>query len=136
MKPTVLSIADVATVRHAEKAIAAGADGLILLSAGAGGQTGWANGLAFALAVRAYFDRPLVLAGGIADGHALWAAQALGCTLSYMGTKFIATKESMASDRHKKMLLENRAARAPSQPGLLIDVSSRWAFYSDVKQSN
>lgn len=99
-----LVLADVASVRHAEKALAAGADGLILLSAGAGGQTGWANGLAFARAVRSFFDGPLVLAGGISDGHALWAARVLGCDLAYMGTPFIATHESLASDDYKSML--------------------------------
>ncbi|MFN0184070.1 MAG: NAD(P)H-dependent flavin oxidoreductase [Aquabacterium sp.] len=101
-------LADVASVRHAEKAIEAGADGLILLSAGAGGQTGWANGFAFARAVRAFFDGPLVMAGGMADGHALWAAQALGCDLAYMGTRFIATQESMASAGYKRMLVDCR----------------------------
>ncbi|CUR44895.1 Dioxygenases related to 2-nitropropane dioxygenase [Alloalcanivorax xenomutans] len=103
-----LVFADVANVRHAEKAIAAGADGLILLTAGAGGQTGWANGFAFARAVRALFDGPMVLAGGISDGQALWAAQALGCDLGYMGTKFIATRESLAADGYKQMLVDSR----------------------------
>lgn len=97
--------ADVASLRHAEKAIKAGADGLILLTAGAGGQTGWANGFAFVRAVRSFFDGPLVLAGGISDGFALWAAQTLGCDLGFMGTKFIATKESMASDSYREMLM-------------------------------
>ena len=91
-----LVFADVASIRHAERAVAAGADGLVLLTAGAGGQTGWLNPFVFVRAVRAFFDGPLVLAGGIADGHALRAAQALGCDLAYMGTKFIATRESMA----------------------------------------
>lgn len=100
--------ADVASVRHAEKAIAAGADGLILLTAGAGGQTGWANGFAFARAVRALFDGPVVLAGGLSDGQALWAAQALGCDLGYMGTRFIATRESLAVEGYKTMLVESR----------------------------
>ena len=68
-------LADIASVRHAEKALQAGADGLVLLSAGAGGQTGWANGFALARAVRAFYDGPLVMAGGMADGHALWAAK-------------------------------------------------------------
>jgi len=83
--------ADVATIHHAEKAIASGVDGLILLTAGAGGQTGWLNPLAFVRATRAMFDGPIVLAGGISDGAALWAAEILGCDLAYMGTKFIAT---------------------------------------------
>lgn len=103
-----LVFADIASVRHAEKAIAAGADGLVLLTAGAGGQTGWANPFAFARAVRAIWDGPMVMAGGISDGHALLAAQALGCDLAYMGTKFIATRESLAVPAYKDMLIAAR----------------------------
>lgn len=103
-----LVIADVASIRHAEKAIEEGADALVLLSAGAGGQTGWANGLAFARAVRAFYDGPLILAGGIADGAALWAARALGCNLGLMGTRFIATRECLAVDGYKTMLVDSR----------------------------
>jgi len=104
-----LVFADVASIRHAERAVAAGADGLVLLTAGAGGQTGWLNPFVFVRAVRAFFDGPVVLAGGIGDGHALRAAQALGCDLAYMGTKFIATRESMADARYKAMLVESSA---------------------------
>jgi nitronate monooxygenase len=104
-----LVFADVASIRHAERAIAAGADGLVLLTAGAGGQTGWLNPFVFVRAVRAFFDGPIVLAGGIGDGHALRAAQALGCDLAYMGTKFIATRESMADARYKEMLVASSA---------------------------
>ena len=102
-------LVDVATIRHAERAVAAGADGLVLLTAGAGGQTGWLNPLAFVRAVRAFYDGPLVLAGGISDGAALFAAEAMGCSLAYMGTKFIATRESMAKDAYKDMLVGARA---------------------------
>ena len=104
-----LVLADVASIRHAERAVAAGADGLVLLTAGAGGQTGWLNPFVFVRAVRSFFDGPLVLAGGISDGHALRAAQALGCDLAYMGTKFIATRESMADPRYKAMLVASSA---------------------------
>ncbi|MFO1133846.1 MAG: nitronate monooxygenase [Rhodoblastus sp.] len=100
---------DVATIRHAERAVQAGADGLVLLTAGAGGQTGWINPLAFVRAVRAFFDGPLVLAGGVGDGAALFATQAMGCDLAYMGTKFIATTESMAKEAYKRMLVDSRA---------------------------
>src|SRR6185437_372125 len=79
-----LVLADVGSIRHAERAVAAGADGLVLLTAGAGGQTGWLNPFAFVRAVRGFFDGPIVLAGGIGDGHALRAAEALGCDLGYM----------------------------------------------------
>jgi nitronate monooxygenase len=96
---------DVASVRHAERAVAAGADGLILLTAGAGGQTGWANPFAFARAVRAMFDGVVVLSGGQSDGWTLAAAQALGCDLGYMGTRFIATREASAPQEYKDMIV-------------------------------
>jgi nitronate monooxygenase len=104
-----LVFADVGSVRHAERAAAAGADGLVLLTAGAGGQTGWLNPFAFVRAVRAFFKGPIVLAGGISDGVALRAALALGCDLAYMGTKFIATHESMAAPAYKQMLVDSGA---------------------------
>ena len=99
--------ADVGTLLHARKAVQAGVDGLVLLSAGAGGQTGWLNGIAFIRAVRAFYDGPVVLAGGIADGAALWAAQAAGADLAYMGTKFIATEESGAAPAYRQMLVDS-----------------------------
>ncbi|NPV24178.1 NAD(P)H-dependent flavin oxidoreductase [Bradyrhizobium aeschynomenes] len=104
-----LVFADVASIRHAERAAEAGADGLVLLTAGAGGQTGWLNPFAFVRAVRAFFAGPVVLAGGISDGVALRAAAVLGCDLAYMGTKFIATRESMADGRYKAMLVDSSA---------------------------
>jgi nitronate monooxygenase len=102
-----LVFADIASLRHAEKAIEAGVDGLILLTAGAGGQTGWVNPFAFVRAVRAMFDGPIVLAGGITDGVSLAAARVLGCDLAYMGTRFIAARESMAGDAYRQMLVDS-----------------------------
>ena len=103
-----LVFADVASVRHAEKAVAAGVDGLVLLTAGAGGQTGWANPFAFVRSVRSFWDGIVVMAGGMADGRAIAAAEMLGCDLAYMGTKFIATQESLAKDAYKQMLVKSR----------------------------
>ena len=99
-------LADVASVRHAEKAVEAGVDGLVLLTAGAGGKTGWANPFAFVRAVRAFYDGPLVLAGGLSDGASLWAARTLGCTLGYMGTRFIASQESLAAPGYRRMVVD------------------------------
>ncbi len=96
--------ADVATLHHARRALDAGADGLVLLTAGAGGHTGWANPFAFVRAVRAFFHGPLILAGGMMDGIALRAATVLGCDLVSMGTRFIGTRESLASEDYKAML--------------------------------
>jgi nitronate monooxygenase len=103
-----LVLADVASVRHAEKAVAAGVDGLVLLTAGAGGQTGWVNPFAFVRAVRTFWDGMVVMSGGMADGQAIAAAETLGCDLAYMGTKFIATRESLAKDAYKEMLVRSR----------------------------
>ena len=103
-----LVFADVASVRHAEKAVAAGVDGLVLLTAGAGGQTGWVNPFAFVRAVRSFWDGIVVMAGGMADGQAIAAAETLGCDLAYMGTKFIATRESLAKDEYKQRLVKSR----------------------------
>ena len=105
-----LVFADVASIRHAERAVEAGADGLVLLTAGAGGQTGWLNPFVFVRAVRGFLRR----AGG-AGGRdrrrpcACARPQALGCDLAYMGTKFIATAESMADPRYKEMLVASSA---------------------------
>ena len=104
-----LVFADVGSLEHARKSVAAGADGLVLLTAGAGGNTGWLNPLAFARAVRQIYDGPLVLAGGISDGVALRAAVTLGCDLAYMGTRFIATAESLAGAAYKQMLVDSDA---------------------------
>src|SRR5215475_10591742 len=103
-----LVLADVASVRHAEKAVAAGVDGLVPLTAGAGGQTGWVNPFAFVRAVRKFWDGIVVMAGGMSDGQAVAAAETLGCDLAYMGTKFIATRESLAKDEYKAMLVKSR----------------------------
>jgi nitronate monooxygenase len=103
-----LVLADVASVRHAEKAVAAGVDGLVLLTAGAGGQTGWVNPFAFVRAVRKFWHGIVVMAGGMADGQAIAAAKTLGCDLAYMGTKFIATRESLAKEAYKEMLVQSR----------------------------
>ena len=48
------------------------------------------------------------MAGGMSDGRAVAAAEVLGCDLAYMGTKFIATRESLAKDEYKAMLVKSR----------------------------
>lgn len=97
-------LADVGSVMHARRAAEAGVDGLVLLTAGAGGQTGWLNPFAFVSAVREFFDGVLVIAGGMSDGSSLLAAQAAGYDLGYYGTKLIASSESSAADGYKDML--------------------------------
>ncbi|MCF8710270.1 NAD(P)H-dependent flavin oxidoreductase [Rhizorhapis sp. SPR117] len=101
---------DIATVRHAEKAISAGVDGLILLTAGAGGHTGSANPFAFVSQVRRFWDGAVLLAGAISDGAAILAAEALGADFAYMGTRFAATTESLASEAYRTLLVSQGMA--------------------------
>jgi len=101
---------DVATIEHAEKAAAAGVDGLVLVCGGAGGQAGTLNPFVFTTIVRRIFDGIVVLAGGLSNGRQIRAAQALGADACYMGTRFIATVESAASQAQKQMILEARAS--------------------------
>ncbi|BBH48378.1 NAD(P)H-dependent flavin oxidoreductase [Pseudomonas sp. KU43P] len=101
---------DVTTRRHAEKAAEAGVDGLIAVAAGAGGHAGTWSPFALAAEIRQFFDKTLLLAGCINHGHEILAAQLLGADLAYMGTRFIATRESHAQDAYKQMLLDAQAA--------------------------
>lgn len=100
---------DVTTVRHAKRALDAGVDGLILVAAGAGGHAGQLNPIALVNEIRAFYDGPLALSGCISHGKDILAAEALGCDFAYMGTRFIATKESLASEAYREMVLTAQA---------------------------
>lgn len=96
---------DVTTMRHAEKAIAAGVDGLTVIGWGGGGHSGRLNHFAFVEMVRAIFNGTIVLAGSVSTGRAIRAAEVLGADLAYLGTRFIATRESLAPEPYKQMLV-------------------------------
>lgn len=100
---------DVISLRHAEKALAEGVDGLILVCAGAGGHAGPLSPFALLPEVRRMFDGPIILSGSITTGRAVLAATALGADLAYMGTRFIATAESRADPRYKQMIVDTTA---------------------------
>lgn len=99
-------IADVTSIKLARKAVDAGADGLACIAAGAGGHTGHLSPFAFVSAVREFFDGLLVLGGGISDGAGVAGAIAAGADLVYMGTRFLATRESMAVEPYKQMVVD------------------------------
>lgn len=98
-------IQDVTTLRHAEKALDAGVDGLMLTCAGAGGHTGALTPFAFVPAIRRVWDGLLIVAGGIADARGIRGALALGADLACMGTRFIATPESGVVEPHREMIV-------------------------------
>lgn len=96
---------DVTTLRFAEKAIAAGVDGVVAIGAGGGGHSGIISHLALVPQIRAMFSGTIVMAGAIATGAAIRAAEVLGADLAYLGTRFIATRESMADEAYKAMIV-------------------------------
>jgi len=100
---------DVIKVRHAEKALEAGVDGLIAVCGGAGGHAGNLNPFALVNELRRIHQGPLVLAGAITNGAGVLAAEAMGCDLAYLGTRFIASRESLAVDRYKQMIVDSNS---------------------------
>lgn len=100
---------DVVSLRHAEKALAAGVDGVIAVSAGAGGHGGTLNPLAFLYELRKLTDKTLILAGAISTGRQIAAALMAGADMVSMGTRFIATQESPVREDYKHMLIEAAA---------------------------
>ncbi len=101
---------DATTTRHAQKAIEAGVDGVILVCAGAGGHAGSINPFALYNEVRAIYDGTIILAGAIGNGSSIFAARALGADLVYMGTRFLPTIESNIDQDHKQFVIESGAS--------------------------
>ncbi|NTF06350.1 nitronate monooxygenase [Agrobacterium rubi] len=101
---------DVINNRHASSAIRKGADGLIAVATGAGGHAGTLSPFALVQEIREWFDGPLLLAGAIANGGAILAAQAMGADMAYIGSPFIATTEARATDAYKQAIVEAQAS--------------------------
>ncbi|TAL33470.1 MAG: nitronate monooxygenase [Alphaproteobacteria bacterium] len=101
---------DAATIEQADKAVAAGADGIIAIGAGAGGQAGTMNPIALVSGIREFFDGPIILAGCLNTGHDILAAQSIGADMVVMGTRFIATAEANAEDAYKQMIVDARSS--------------------------
>lgn len=101
---------DVINLRHAQKAIEAGVDGLIVVAAGAGGHGGTMSPMALVGEVKQIFSGPVILSGAISTGEAVLAAQVMGADLAYIGTKFIASDEARALDDYKQAIVNAKAA--------------------------
>jgi len=101
---------DVIKKRHAEKAAEAGVDGLILVSAGAGGHAGTLNPMPFVAEIKKFFKKTIILSGCISNGRDVASALQMGADLAYMGTRFINTKESKAPDEYRTMIIDSGAS--------------------------
>ena len=101
---------DVIKKRHAEKAAEAGVDGLILVSAGAGGHAGTLNPMPFIAEIKQFFKKTILLSGCISNGRDVASALQMGADLAYMGTRFINTKESKATEDYRNMIIDSGAS--------------------------
>jgi nitronate monooxygenase len=101
---------DVIKARHAEKAAEAGVDGLILVAAGAGGHAGTINPMPLVQEIRGFFKKTILLSGCISTGRDIASALQMGADLAYMGTRFINTTESTASDGYRDMIINSGAS--------------------------
>jgi nitronate monooxygenase len=100
---------DVVNEQFARKAISKGADGLVLVAAGAGGHAGRLSPFALVQETRAWFDGPIALSGAIATGKAVYAARAMGADLAYVGSPFICATEASAPPAYKDMIVSSKA---------------------------
>ena len=120
-----LVFSDVINLYHSKKAISVGVDGLILICNGAGGHTGDLSPFAFVSEVREIFDGIIIVGGSISSGDSILAIQALGADMAYMGTRFIATQESDATDEYKEMIL-NATASEIVKSNKITGVNGNW----------
>ena len=100
---------DVIKKRHAEKAAEAGVDGLILVSAGAGGHGGTINPMSLIAEIKKFFKKTIILSGCISTGRDIASAMQMGADFAYMGTRFINTQESLADEGYKDMIINSKA---------------------------
>jgi nitronate monooxygenase len=101
---------DVIKKRHAEKAAEAGVDGLILVSAGAGGHAGLNNPMPFVQEIREFYKKTILLSGCISTGRDIASAMQMGADFAYMGTRFINTAESRATEGYREMIMSSSAS--------------------------
>ena len=101
---------DIIKKRHAEKAQEAGVDGLILVSAGAGGHAGTINPMPLVSEIKSFFKKTILLSGCISTGRDIASAMQMGADLAYMGTRFINTKESKAPEAYRDMIIDAGAS--------------------------
>lgn len=109
---------DVIGLRHAQKAAEAGVDGIIAVAAGAGGHAGTVSPFALVAEIRRFFEKTIILSGAMSNGAQIAAARAMGADLAYLGTRFIATRESLASDEYKQMILRSTFANIVYTPAI------------------
>lgn len=123
---------DVTSLRFAEKAMAAGVDGMNCIGAGGGGHSGGVGHLVLVPKIREMFDGTIVMAGSVSTGAVIRAAEILGADMAYLGTRFIATQESRAAPDYKQMLVDSSSSDLMFT-GRIAGVPANWLVPSMEK---
>jgi len=114
----VKTLAAISTARHARKAEEVGVDGVVCEGYEAGGHKGFTELTTFVL-IRIIADAvkiPIVAGGGIGDARSVIAALALGADGVYIGTRFMATRESDSHAKVKEAVVKAEDAATVSVP--------------------
>jgi nitronate monooxygenase len=98
---------DVTTLDYAKKVESLGADGIIAVSAGAGGHAGPTSPLVLLPYLKKHVKLPIVAAGGVATGEQLAACLLLGASAVQVGTRFIACDEAKVDEAYKQAILKS-----------------------------
>lgn len=99
----------VANSKFALKAQSAGVDAIVAEGFEAGGHNGFDETTTLVLVpvLKSIIDIPIIAAGGIGSGQAMYAAMALGADGVQIGSLFAASKESSAHENFKKEIIES-----------------------------
>jgi nitronate monooxygenase len=95
---------DVIHLKHGKKAVAAGVDAIIGVSAGAGGHAGTTSPFVLIPYLKENLGVPIIAAGCISTGAQVAASLVLGAELCYMGTRFIPSTECGAPANYKTLV--------------------------------
>jgi enoyl-[acyl-carrier protein] reductase II len=108
----------ISTARHGKKAEEAGVDAVICEGFEAGGHKGFTELTTLVLTpmVADAVNIPVITGGGIGDARGVIAALALGADGIYMGTRFMATRESASHDLVKEAIVKGEDACTISVP--------------------
>ncbi|MBT6440221.1 MAG: nitronate monooxygenase, partial [Flavobacteriales bacterium] len=101
-------LCDVTNIVHAQKCFDLGCDGFIAVGQGAGGHAGNNPLLLLVPALKKAFPNKIVIgAGGVATGDAITSILALGGEGVSVGTRFIATPEAGVNDGYKNAIVDS-----------------------------
>lgn len=101
---------DITNIKHAKKALDGGADGLIAVCAGAGGHAGPHSPFSLVSELKDLTDKPIIVAGAVANGATILSSLALGAAGVSIGTRFIATHEAKASADYKQAIVNAKVS--------------------------